>query len=968
MARGGRIAGITIELDADTGKATKELSKFEKASKGVSTQLKDIDKVLKLNPKSTEVLTQKQKALQTQISKVEEQLAAEKKALEQLESGEQTAKTIEQQEKLKRQIAETEAKLKDAKKAYEEFGSVGAQKLAAMGKTLQEHGAKLEAMGKTLTTRVTMPLAALGAGAVKVGMDFDKSMSQVAATMGMTADDMEEAGGTFEQLRNFAQEMGATTAFSATQAADALNYMALAGYDAETSMKMLPTVLNLAAAGNMDLAAASDMVTDTQTALGLSIEQTQALVDQMARTSSTTNTSVAQLGDAMLTVGGTAKILNGGLYQTADGMTVAYDGTQELNMVLGVLADNGIKGSEAGTALRNILLSLSAPTDKAAKELEALGIEVYNDQGQLNSMTDIMDDFNAAMANMTDEEKTQAIATIFNKRDIKSVNALLATSTDRWTEVGEAISGAEGAAQTMADTQLNNLAGAVTLLKSALEGAGIAISDRLTPYIRQLAEWITNLVTKFNNLDPKTKDLIVKLGLIAAAIGPVLLGVGKFEKGLGRLMTAFPKVVGKSKLLTAVFSGGVLGPILAIVAAIGVLVAAFVTLWNNNEEFRTKMTEIWEGIKQTFGSFFTDAGEKLQGLQEAFSGFMERVQPLWDAFTEALAPVFVTAFETISNVFSDVTSAILTILDIFTAVFNGDWDTAWEAVKTLTETVMNLIADIIEGVLTIIGQFLGKTLEAAKKLVSDAWEAIKTKVSTTIENIKTAVEEKWEAIKQKIADKLEAIKTDIKTKWESAKKTVTDTIESIKKKVEDKWEAIKTSIGNKVEEIKEKLTKPFTDAKKTIEDAVETIKGWFPINISNILSNIKLPHFSLSGSLNPTKWATEGFPQIHVNWYKKAMQNGMILDNPTIFGAMNGRLLGAGEAGPEAVIGVNSLQSMIRSASNNGLSAEQIYAAVRAGASNAQIVVYMDGRNVTAGVNRVNAITASAKARAVGAY
>lgn len=986
----GRIKGITIEIGADTSKASKALSNFEKSTDGVRTKLRDIEKLLKLKPGNTELLTQKQKALADEITKTNEQLAAEKMALEQMQNAADSDKTVDKQEALKRQIEETTTKLEQAKQAYEEFGSVGAQKLAVLGKKLEEHGAKLEAVGKTWTRRVTAPLVALGGGAVKMGMDFDKSMSQVAATMGMTAEDMSQAGGEFEQLRNYAQEMGASTMFSATEAADALNYMALAGYDAETSMRMLPQVLNLAAAGNMDLARASDMLTDTQTALGLSMDDTETLVDQMARTASTTNTSVEQLGDAMLTIGGTAKVLGGGLYVAADGTTKAYDGTQELNMVLGVLANNGIKGSEAGTALRNMILSLSAPTDKAAKQIADLGIEVYDSEGNMNSMTQILEDMNVAMADMTDEEKTQAIATIFNKRDIKAINALLDTNAKDWTNIADALSNAEGAAQTMADTQLNNLAGAFTYLKSAIEGAAIAISDRLTPYIRKLAEWLTGLVTKFNQLDPKTQDFIVKLGLIVAAIGPVLLGVGKAEKTLGKLAKIFPKVVGKSKLLTTFFSSGFLGPLLAIVAAVGVLIAAFVSLWNNNEEFRQKMTAIWSGIQETFGTFFTSAGEKLEQLKQAFSGFIETVQPLWDAFTAALAPIFVTAFETISKVFSDVTTAILSVLDIFIAVFNGDWDSAWEAVKSLTETVMNLIADIIEGVLTVIGQFIGTALEALKTLVSNAWAAIKQKVAEKLEQIKTDVREKWEAIKQKaaekvealkqtveekwaalkqkIADKLEDIKTDVKEKFETAKQNAIEKVENLKSDVLEKWDALKKSIADKVEDIKEKLTKPFTDAKQTISDAVETVKGWFPINISNILSNIKLPHFSLTGSLNPTKWASEGFPQIHVNWYKKAMESGMILDSPTIFGAMDGRFLGGGEAGRELIIGVNSLQNMIRASMGRTLTAADVYAAVKAGVKDAQVVVYMDGRKVTDSVNRQNEIYAATKMRMMGAY
>ncbi len=297
---------------------------------------------------------------------------------------------------------------------------------------------------------------------------FDKSMSQVAATMGKTVDEVQD-------LRAFAQEMGATTAFSATEAADALNYMALAGYDAETSMAMLPNVLNLAAAGSIDLASASDMITDAQSALGLTLEQTNAMVDQMAKASSKSNTSVAQLGEAILTVGGTAQYMAGG--------------TQELNTVLGVLADNGIKGSEGGTHLRNMLLKLSAPTADATKLLNSLGVQVFDAQGNMRSFTQIFPELNAAMSSLTDQERLDAMATLFNSRDIASATALLGTTTERWEELGAAIGDSAGAAEQMAKTQLDNLAGDITLFKSALEGAQIALSDQLTPSLREFVQF-----------------------------------------------------------------------------------------------------------------------------------------------------------------------------------------------------------------------------------------------------------------------------------------------------------------------------------------------------------------------------------------------------------------------------------------------------------------------------------------------
>lgn len=361
----------------------------------------------------------------------------------------------------------------DAADSFEQIGEAA----QGAGEEVQEALSFKTLVGAGIATEAITELAGklvdLANQAIEVGMAFDAGMSQVAATMGVTVDQVGE-------LRAFAKQMGETTAFSASQAAEALNYMALAGYDAETSMRVLPTVLNLAAAGGMELAAASDMVTDAQSALGLSVEEAEVMVDQMAKTSSKTNTSVEQLGNAFLTVGGTAKNLSGG--------------TKELSQMLGILADNGIKGSEGGTALRNVILSLSAPTDKAAKSIEALGLQVFDAEGNMRAMPDIFNDLNAAMEPLTQEERTQTLNNIFNKVDLKSVNALMGTSADRFNEVASAIDNAQGSAAKMAETQLDNLAGDVTLLESATEGFFIAVSDQLSPALRELTQFASNTV------------------------------------------------------------------------------------------------------------------------------------------------------------------------------------------------------------------------------------------------------------------------------------------------------------------------------------------------------------------------------------------------------------------------------------------------------------------------------------------
>lgn len=413
---------------------------------------------------------------------------------------------------------------------------------------IKNGAAKVGSLSAKALGAATAAVTAFGISSIKTGMGFDTAMSQVAATMGKTVDQMMNETATVEvfgkeftgNLREYAQEMGANTVFSATQAAEALNYMALAGYDTQKSMETLPSVLNLAAAGAMDLASASDMVTDAETALGLAdkttadgIPRTTALIDEMARTASKTNTSVSQLGSAILTIGGTAKLLNGGMVEMADGTERAYDGTTELSTALGLLADNGIKGSAAGTSLRNILSSISS--GKFEKSFGELGVSAYDSEGKLRSLKDILADMNSVMGDMTDQEKTGIINSTFNQRDLKSVNALLATTGDRWDEITLALLDSKGAAEEMAETQLDNLAGDITLFQSALEGAQIALSDKVTPALRDFVKEGTEGISGFTekltegDIDGAMESIGKSIGTAftkALTLGPQLLSAG----------------------------------------------------------------------------------------------------------------------------------------------------------------------------------------------------------------------------------------------------------------------------------------------------------------------------------------------------------------------------------------------------------------------------------------------------------
>lgn len=333
----------------------------------------------------------------------------------------------------------------------------------------------------------------------------------------------------------------------------------------------LLTVLNLAAAGDIELASASDMVTDAMSALGMGVDEAGTMVDQMAKTASTTNTSVAQLGEGILTIGATAKSVKGG--------------TAEFNTALGILANNGIKGTEGGTHLRNIILSLQNPTNKAADHMEALGLSVYDSEGNMRSMDDILGDLNKSMDGMTSAEKSNITSNIFYKTDLSFVNALLANTGSTWDDFQQKITDSGGAAQQMADTQLDNLQGQITILKSALEGLAISFGELLMPAIKQIVGWVQKFVYWLNGLSEGTKIAVVTIALLAAALGPVLIVIGKVISAVGTIMTVVPKIAGVINTVKGAFvalnTTMLANPIVLIIAAIAALVAAFIYLWNN---------------------------------------------------------------------------------------------------------------------------------------------------------------------------------------------------------------------------------------------------------------------------------------------------------------------------------------------------------------------------------------------------
>lgn len=554
----------------------------------------------------------------------------------------------------------------------------------------------------------------IGSASFDVGKDFDTAMSQVASTMGKTTSEI-------ENLRDKAKEMGATTQFTATQSAEALNYLALAGYSSEEAISTLPTVLNLASAGGMDLGRASDMVTDAMSALGLTTEDAEMMVDKMAKTASTTNTSVSQLGDAMLTIGATGRSLKGG--------------TTELSTALGILANNGIKGAEGGTNLRNIIMSLQSPTDKASKTLKKLGVSVFDSSGEMRGLNEILGDLNASMDGMTEEQKANIINEIFNKADIAGVNALLANTGEEWDEIAEGIENSTGAAEKMAETQMDNVGGSLTYLSSAFDGLKLAVYDTFSGQANELIKRFTELVGNATDFVEEHSGQIESVVNIVS---------GAIARGMSFVRDHFTEA----------------GSVISVGIATATTVIS--TLYS---AFQICVTALMEGIQKIIDAV---GGE---------SGVGNVWGTVWDGITEAIS----LAGELISATITMITSVIawlVTQCQTEGTIFNE----IWNGVKTNFQNAFGVIKGIVETISKLFkGDFSG-AFESAGKTVKLYMESVKTNISTNIGIAKDILTKAYEVFKEKLD--FEKIKDGVVENFKAIGKTVTDKMNEVKEFLE----------------------------------------------------------------------------------------------------------------------------------------------------------------------------------------
>ena len=570
-------------------------------------------------------------------------------------------------------------------------------------------GSAFTSVGSSLTKNVTVPLAGIGVAATTTAAKFESAMSEVQAISGATGED-------FEALEAKAQEMGAKTKFSASESAAALKYMAMAGWDTEAMLNGINGVMQLAAASGEDLATTSDIVTDAMTAFGMSADQSTRFADVLAQTANKSNTSVALMGETFKYVAPVAGALGYNIEDTS--------------VAIGLMANSGIKGSMAGTSLKNMLTNLAKPTDQVQGYMDALNISMVDQAGNVKPLNKLLLEMRDSFSQLTDAEKAEYAAGIAGKQGMSGLLAIVNSSDEDFNKLTEAINNSSGAAENVAETMQDNLGGQLTILKSTLEGIAISFGNIILPAVKKLASWLQELLNKINNLTDAQKETIVKIAAVVAAIGPALMIVGKLLTTVGKLPATLKAV--KSGFLVVkgaiTAAGASVGWIIAIVVA---LIAAFVNLWKNNEEFRNKITAIWTGIVDMFKNFFGQITEKINSLGFNFENFGQVLKALWDGLCEFLGPIFIGIFQNISNQIKTILDVILGVVDFFISIFKGDWEGAWDAIKGIFVAVWNNLVNWFKN----IGNVLLGCLDVVLGWFGTSWSNVWTSIKEFFVNI-----------------------------------------------------------------------------------------------------------------------------------------------------------------------------------------------------------------------------------------
>ena len=763
--------------------------------------------------------------LRSTISKQEDTLQQLKQryvdvATEQGETSDEARELARQIQDLSSELHENKTKLSDAEYAADKLDNSleeveSSAKKADDGFTMFK--ATLANLAADAIMRAVDGIKNLVGNVIELGQNFTSTMSEVSAISGATGED-------FEKLEACAREYGATTVFSASNAAEALKYMSLAGWDADQSTSALGGVLNLAAASGMELGAASDMVTDYLSAFAMEAGDAAYFADLLSYAQSHSNTTAEALGEAYK--------------NCAANLNAAGQDVETVTSLLEGMANQGYKGSEAGTAMAAIMRDITNGMKDGAIKIGETSVAVMDAHGNFRDLTDILTEVEAATNGMGDAERAVALSSTFTADSTKGLNLILNEGMDNIAGYEEELRGASGSAEEMANIMNDNLSGDVAAMNSAFEELGLKIYDALESKLRAGVQFITNGVIPaiewLGGHIPEVTIAVSGLGAVIAAMN------------WGTISSKIAMVKGALVKLAAAL-GGVSLPAIAIIAVITAVALAFTNLWKNNEEFRNKITAIWDGIKAKFDEFGQGIVDRLNALGFEFEDITEVMKAVWDGFCEVLAPIFEGVFQQISNILNEALDILTGLFDIFAGFFTGDWDMVWQGVQEVFGAVWDFVVATFENWIstftsladTVLGWF-GTDWETVwtnvKTFFSDTWNAISSFFSGILTGIKTFFTDTWNAIVSFFSGILSGIYSSVTGTMTEIHDTFTNIWDSITGFLSGAWETIKNIVTVGIMAVKEIIsaafqiiTLPFRfiweNCKDTVLSIWETIKS-----------------------------------------------------------------------------------------------------------------------------------------------
>ena len=741
-------------------------------------------------------------------------------ATEQGETSDEARELARQIQDLSSELHENKTKLSDAEYAADKLDNSleeveSSAKKADDGFTMFK--ATLANLAADAIMRAVDGIKNLVGNVIELGQNFTSTMSEVSAISGATGED-------FEKLEACAREYGATTVFSASNAAEALKYMSLAGWDADQSTSALGGVLNLAAASGMELGAASDMVTDYLSAFAMEAGDAAYFADLLSYAQSHSNTTAEALGEAYK--------------NCAANLNAAGQDVETVTSLLEGMANQGYKGSEAGTAMAAIMRDITNGMKDGAIKIGETSVAVMDAQGNFRDLTDILTEVEAATNGMGDAERAVALSSTFTADSTKGLNLILNEGMDNIAGYEEELRGASGSAEEMANIMNDNLSGDVAAMNSAFEELGLKIYDALESKLRAGVQFITNGVI------PAIEWLgghIPEVAIAVSGLGAVIAAMN-----WGTISSKIAMVKGALVKLAAAL-GGVSLPAIAIIAVITAVALAFTNLWKNNEEFRNKITAIWDGIKAKFDEFGQGIVDRLNALGFEFEDITEVMKAVWDGFCEVLAPIFEGVFQQISNILNEALDILTGLFDIFAGIFTGDWDMVWQGVQEVFGAVWDFVVATFENWIstftsladTVLGWF-GTDWETVwtniKTFFSDTWNAISSFFSGILTGIKTFFTDTWNTIVSFFSGILSGIYSSVTGTMTEIHDTFTNIWDSITGFLSGAWETIKNIVTVGIMAVKEIIsaafqiiTLPFRfiweNCKDTVLSIWETIKS-----------------------------------------------------------------------------------------------------------------------------------------------